>query len=173
MDAELLLWIYAVGLLILGFVLILLEIFVIPGLNIFGIAGMGTVCVGIYFAYIKLGPSAAIVTGLLGVSGTAALVWSLVRNRAWQRMVLTAETDSASGFNSAPAELSAFASRVGVATTPLHPTGRAQFGEETVDVVTEGGFVDSGAQVEVIAVVGTRIVVQQRGDEADNFDHRE
>ena len=28
---------YAVGLLILGFVLILLEIFVIPGFNIFGI----------------------------------------------------------------------------------------------------------------------------------------
>ena len=161
LDAEVLLWIYAVGLLILGFVLILLEIFVIPGLNIFGIAGFGTVCIGIYFAYIKLGPAAAIVTGLLGVSGTAALVWSLIRNRAWQRMVLTAETDRASGYSAAPPELGVLVSQVGVATTPLRPTGRAQFGDDIVDVVSEGDFVDSGARVEVLAVVGTRVVVQQ------------
>lgn len=161
LDAEVLLWVYAIGLLILGFVLILLEIFVIPGLNIFGIAGFGTVCVGIYFAYIKLGPSAAIVTGLLGVSGTAALVWSLIRNRAWQRMVLTAEMDRASGYSAAPPEFGILVSQVGVATTPLRPTGRAQFGDDIFDVVTEGDFVDSGAQVEVLAVVGTRVVVQQ------------
>ena len=40
-------WIYALALLVLGFVLVLMEIFVIPGLNIFGIVGFLTAVAGI------------------------------------------------------------------------------------------------------------------------------
>ena len=58
-------WVYAIGLLILGFLLILLEIFVIPGMNIFGVLGFGTVCIGVLFAYRRLGPEAAVIIGTL------------------------------------------------------------------------------------------------------------
>ncbi len=40
-------WVYAIGMLVIGFLLILLEIFLIPGINIFGILGFGTVCAAI------------------------------------------------------------------------------------------------------------------------------
>ena len=53
----------------------------------------------------------------------------------------------------------------GVALTPLRPAGRAQFGERFVDVVTEGDFINSGSQVEVLAVHGNRVVVKQRTPE--------
>ena len=157
-DATL--WVYAVGLLVLGFVMILLEIFVIPGFNIFGLAGFATVCLGIYFAYAKLGTQAAVIVGLAGLAGTVALVWLLVRNRAWQRLVLAGQTDRASGYRSAPVDLESLVSQTGVALTPLRPTGRAQFDEQIVDVVTEGGFIESGDRVEVLSVHGNRIVVQ-------------
>ena len=162
-DAAL--WIYAIGLLILGFAMILLEIFVIPGFNIFGLAGFATVCLGIYFAYAKLGPQAAALVGLAGLVGTVTLVWLLVRNRAWQRLVLAKQTDRASGYRSAPVGLESLVSQTGVALTPLRPAGRAQFGEQIVDVVTEGGFIESGDPVEVLAVHGNRIVVQTVGVE--------
>ena len=158
-GGEASLWLYAIGLLILGFVMILMEIFVIPGFNIFGIAGFATVCMGIYFAYAKLGTEAAVYTGLAGVVGTGALIWLLVRNRAWQRMVLERQTDRASGYTSAPAGLEDLVASKGVALTPLRPAGRAQFDEQIVDVVTEGDFVESGDQVEVLSVHGNRIVV--------------
>jgi membrane-bound serine protease (ClpP class) len=154
-------WVYSLGLLILGFVLILLEIFVIPGMNIFGVLGFATVCVGVGFAYVKVGTEAAVLIGVLGLIGTVSLVWLLVRNRAWQRMVLEAETDRATGFDSAPAGLAGLVSQRGVTLTPLRPAGRAQFGDTPIDVVTEGGFIERGARVEVVAVHGARVVVQQ------------
>ena len=159
-------WVYAIGMLILGFALILLEILVIPGINIFGILGFATVCVGVAFAYDRLGTGAAVGVGLVAVAGTAALVWLMVRNRAWQRLVLDSETDRASGFDTAPAGLAGLVSESGVAQTPLRPSGRAQFGEQFVDVVTEGDFIDSGTRIEVLSVNGNRVVVQEQAEPA-------
>lgn len=157
-----LLWAYSIGLLVLGFVLILLELFVIPGINIFGILGLGTVCVGVAFAYLRLGPGAAAAIGLFGLAGTGALVWLLVRNRSWQGLVRQARTDRASGYDSSPPELSALIGLSGTAVTALRPSGRARIGERVVDVVTDGGFIPVGAAVEVLQVHGNRVVVHER-----------
>jgi membrane-bound serine protease (ClpP class) len=164
MPAESLPWVYSIGLLILGFVLILLEIFVIPGVNIFGILGFGTVCVGVVFAYVRLGGAAAVMIGAIGVAGTAALVWLLVRNRAWQNMVHAGRTDRASGFDSSTGEWNDLVGAVGTAITTLRPSGRVRFDERIVDVVTDGGFIPTGASVEVLEVHGNRIVVHQRAE---------
>ena len=160
-SAEWLPWVYSVGLLILGFVLILLEVFVIPGMNIFGILGFGTVCVGIWFAWARLGPGPAILIGLLGMGGTAALVWSLVRNRAWDHLIRVDKTDRASGYDSSTGEWADLAGAVGTALTVLRPAGRARFGERIVDVVTDGGYIALGAAVEVLEVHGNRVVVHE------------
>lgn len=157
-----LLWIYSIGLLVLGFALILLEILVVPGVNIFGILGLGTVCVGVAFAYLRLGAGAAAAIGLVGLCGTAGLVWLLVRYRAWHGLVRQERTDRASGYDSAPADLAELAGCAGTAVTALHPSGRARFGERVVDVVTDGGFIPLGAAVEVRQVLGNRVVVQER-----------
>ena len=157
-------WIYSVCLLVLGFALILLEIFVIPGVNIFGILGFGTVCIGVFFAYTRLGAGAAITIGLLGIGGTVLLVWLMIRNRAWERIVHAGKTDRASGFDSSTGELDDLLGAVGLAMTALRPSGRARFDERVVDVVTEGGFIADGAAVEVLAVHGNRIVVHERAD---------
>tara|TARA_B100000686_G_scaffold325020_1_gene381278 strand:- start:2243 stop:2755 length:513 start_codon:yes stop_codon:yes gene_type:complete len=163
-NPQILPWLYSIGLLILGFVLILLEIFIIPGVNIFGIMGFGTVCVAVVLAYTKLGIEAAVVIGLLGVIGTAALVWFLIRNRAWQRLVLETETDKESGYESAPMGFKELTAQKGIAVTPLRPSGRAQFGDRVVDVVTEGDFINTGCLIEVLQVSGNRVVVALQVD---------
>ena len=101
-----------------------------------------------------------------GASLLAALIWLLVRNRVWQRLVLASETDRASGFDSAPAGLAGLVSESGVATTPLRPSGRAQFGDRVVDVVTQGDFIETGVRVEVLSVSGNRVVVHQQASPA-------
>jgi membrane-bound serine protease (ClpP class) len=163
-------WVYSVGLLVLGLALILLEIFVIPGMNIFGILGFGTVCIGVYFAYTRLGEGAAITIGLLGISGTVVLVWLMIRTRAWERIVHVGKTDRASGFDSSTGESSDLAGAVGLAMTALRPSGRARFDERIVDVVTDGGFIAAGAAVEVLEVHGNRIVVHERAESAPQGD---
>lgn len=162
LDPQVLDWTYALLLLVLGFALVLLEIFVIPGFNIFGILGLGTVLVGVWYAHAALGPGAAVGVALLGLAGTFVLVRLLVRHRAWRRLVLHSETSREQGFDSAPPGLGALVGQVGRTVSPLRPGGRALFGEQTVDVVTQGGFVEAGAAVEVLSVAGNRVVVQQR-----------
>ena len=157
---------YAVGLLILGFVLILLEIFVIPGFNIFGILGFLTICTGVYVAH-KLGPGYAIGVGALGVGGTVALVWLLVRRRAWQRLVLESKTTRDQGYDSSRADMDSLVGARGTALTPLRPAGRGQIGENIVDVVSEGDFVATGEEVEILEVAGNRVVVQRFIKEED------
>ena len=162
-DAEIMPWVYAVGLLILGFGLVLLEIFVIPGFNIFGVLGLGTLCLGVYFAYVKLGLLEAGIVALVGLLGTAILIRLLIKARAWQRLVLESTTTRQEGYDSGRTGLDQLVGQRGVALTPLRPAGRAQIGDEPVDVVTEGGFVLKGEAVEVVLVAGNRVVVQPYG----------
>ncbi|NQU19836.1 MAG: peptidase [Candidatus Nealsonbacteria bacterium] len=50
---------------------------------------------------------------------------------------------------------------VGEADSPLRPAGKVRFGEEYVDVVTEGTLIAPGTQVRVIKISGNRVVVRQ------------
>ena len=106
--------------------------------------------------------------GLLGLAGTVSLVVFLIRNRAWQRLVLETETDKASGYESTPIGFTELLAQKGVALTPLRPSGRAQFGDRVVDVVTEGDFINPGSRVEVMQVHGNRVVVQESRPESDS-----
>jgi membrane-bound serine protease (ClpP class) len=50
--------------------------------------------------------------------------------------------------------------RRGTTVTPLRPIGRVRFGSDEVDVMTEGEYVDSDQEVEVMSVEGPRVVVR-------------
>jgi membrane-bound serine protease (ClpP class) len=49
----------------------------------------------------------------------------------------------------------------GVAMTMLRPAGLVRFGDQYIDVVSDGGYINEGARVQVIEVTGNRIVVKQ------------
>ena len=153
-------WIYSLALLILGFVLVLMEIFVIPGLNIFGLIGFLSVVAGVSFAYIKMGFAAAAVVAAIGMIGTAILIRSTFKMRSWQRLLLGSKMSRESGYNSSKPSRETLLGQRGEALTPLRPAGRARFGDSAVDVVSEGGFVERGAEVAVVKVAGNRVVVQ-------------
>ncbi len=153
-------WIYSVGLLVLGFVLILLEIFVIPGINILGVVGVVTVFGGVTYAYLTLGfwPAAGIAG--LGLVGTIGLIGTVVHTRAWSRLVLRSATSRDQGYASSDPGLEALVGQQGEALCDLRPSGRARIQAHTVDVVSEGGYVQRGTRVEVLRVEGSRVVVQ-------------
>ena len=159
-DGETVYWIYSIALLILGFLLVLLEIFVIPGLNIFGIIGFLTICIGVAFSYLKMGLLPALGVAGLGLVGTLILLRFLIRVRAWRRLVLDTSSSRDNGYSSSREELDELVGQTGRALTPLRPAGRVEIGERIIDVVSEGSFIDAGDAVEVVLVHGNRIVVQ-------------
>jgi membrane-bound serine protease (ClpP class) len=50
---------------------------------------------------------------------------------------------------------------IGVAVTPLRPAGKAQIGDDFLDVIAEGDYVNPGTRVQVIEIEGNRIVVKE------------
>ena len=153
-------WVYSIGFLLLGFTLLLLEIFVIPGLNIFGLLGLLAVSTGVYIAYLKMGLVEAVLVAVFGISITLVLLRSVIKSRGWRILVLSNSVSRAEGFDSVRKDFGSLLGLVGEAVTPLRPTGRVRFKEELVDVVSEGGFVVQGDRVRVIAVNGHRVVVK-------------
>ena len=49
----------------------------------------------------------------------------------------------------------------GTAVTILRPSGKAQFGDRLVDVISDGPFIEVGRTVQVIEVNGNRVVVRE------------
>lgn len=60
----------------------------------------------------------------------------------------------------APASSPSLLGAVGTAVTELRPVGRACFGDDYIDVTTEGGFIDAGKRVQIIEIDGLRVVVK-------------
>jgi membrane-bound serine protease (ClpP class) len=50
---------------------------------------------------------------------------------------------------------------IGVAITPLRPAGKVKFGDEYIDVVAEGSYVQPNTRVQVIEVEANRVVVKE------------
>ncbi|MGR3294439.1 MAG: NfeD family protein, partial [Candidatus Scalindua sp.] len=59
-----------------------------------------------------------------------------------------------------PAGKSSLVGKEGKALTVLHPTGKIEVNDHTLDVVTEGEYIEKGQIVEIIEISGNRIVVK-------------
>lgn len=169
----------AVLLFVLGLVLILLELFVFPGFGMPGISGTILVVVSLGLAtlekrpetsseWLNFGRTLAVVgMGMLGAIALAGLVaWYLPSIPYANRLVLkprfdddtTPENAGAPGALGNAADL---LGAIGSAATTLRPAGIARFGEQYLDVVSEGSFIEAGSRVQVIEIEGNRIVVKE------------
>ena len=50
--------------------------------------------------------------------------------------------------------------QTGVTISPLRPGGKAQFGNDILDVISEGDMVDKGKAVRIIGYSGTEAIVE-------------
>jgi membrane-bound serine protease (ClpP class) len=55
----------------------------------------------------------------------------------------------------------ALVGKQGTAMTVLRPAGKAQLGDEYVDVISDGPFISLGRKIEVVEVSGNRVIVRE------------
>jgi membrane-bound serine protease (ClpP class) len=153
-------WILISTLIAVGFGLMLIEVF-LPGM-IVGTIGLLCCLIATILAYAKHGMTAGSLTllGLLVVIMGGFSLWMRLfpHTPMGKRMMLGAAKLSGPVIPSGPRVLPG---QTGHAVTVLRPAGLAEFNSERIDVVTEGAFVSSGGQVQVIAVEPNRIIVRQ------------
>jgi membrane-bound serine protease (ClpP class) len=163
---------------LLGLILIGLEIFVIPGFGVTGISGiilvMGSIGLVAYGHWPRsneewIGYGQALSPFTLAILAAIISAFLLARYLPHipyaNRLILKPQEESGE-FGEEPAdsihpEIAALLGAIGVAATPLRPAGKVQFGDEFVDVVAEGSYVQPGTRVQVIEIEGNRIVVKE------------
>ena len=155
-------------LVVAGVILIVVEIFVIPGFGIAGILGILSISAAIVLALLGRFPTTEDVSRALAVLATTLLfffvaAYFLVRHLPGAGRlagIFLRETEEAAlGYVSAPPRPELVGS-VGSALSDLRPAGIGLFGDERLDVVSEGGFVEAGARIRILRAEGYRFVVR-------------
>lgn len=147
------------SLLVAGYLLLALEVFVIPGFGLAGLSGFAALFAGCVLAFRTFDP--VIATVLVGgvVATTTAFLWWVPRSRFGRDVVHKGSLSEARA-----SEARVEVGLTGVAESDLRPSGVARFGELRESVVTDGDFVSRGAAVRVVEVRGSRVLVEPAPD---------
>jgi membrane-bound serine protease (ClpP class) len=159
---------------VIGLALVISELFVHPGTILPGILGIGLILVALVMAMVDMYPGTPRLPTLpqirLPVENLMlALICSLVIMALLARILpktsiyRTLVSQNASGVASSMAKQEQQASRVGqtgVAISNLRPGGKAQFGNDIVDVITQGEMISKGQSVRIIGNSGTDAIVE-------------
>ncbi|MCW5983086.1 MAG: hypothetical protein KIT09_33665 [Bryobacteraceae bacterium] len=153
----------------IGVLLLALEIFVLPGTTVAGIAGGLALIAGLAMTLIGAGATPAAIIVALGrvalsllvaMAAGFALLRVIPRLPIGQRLILSSGMQADMGYVSAPERDWQWLGRTGKALSPMRPAGIAEIDGNRIDVVSEGGFIEAGAPIEVTRVDGNRIVIR-------------
>ncbi len=167
-----------------GIMLLMIEVFVIPGFGIWGATGFILLVSSLVLASepflvprtqrdLASMMRTLVVVLSSGVVFTIAAVWlttSLGKIPVLNRLTLQPPTvePSPSHFATESVDsvgsLDSFVVHVGdtgVAASALRPAGKVRFGDEYVDVVSDGTFVNAGETVRAVQVRGNHVVVRR------------
>ncbi|SHK72824.1 NfeD family protein [Rhodothermus profundi] len=166
---EILLFLAGVGLL-------LVELLVIPGFGVAGIAGILLMLAGLLAALIgnvglsfpsmrEVGQAIFTLLSALALSGVSIAVLGryVPRTRRFQELVLGTGLSRAQGYTASDAAVQ-LTGKQGRTVTPLRPAGMVEIEGKRYDVVASGQFVPAGMPVEVVRVQGNRIEVRPLRD---------
>lgn len=160
--------------LFIGIVLLLMEIFVIPGFGVAGIAGISLTVISLIlimlnndFFNFEFVPFRDIVTSTLvalgGILGGMILLFvggsRLTQTKAFSKIALQTTQDRTEGYT-VNADGLALVGKKGEAYTVLRPSGKVVIDSQIYDAFTRGEYIEKGQSIEVISSEGVTLKVK-------------
>jgi len=139
-------------------VLLLAEIFLLPGLTIAGIAGTLFAIGGIAYAYTTGMAAGNITLGSSFVVFGGIFLW-LMRSNSFHRVSLKTNIESTV---ESPRDLDLKAGDEGVALSRLAPIGKARFGHITIEAKSTNDFIDENTPVVIVRIEGYNVIVETK-----------
>jgi len=160
---------------LVGIILLLTELFITPGFGFVGAGGLLCILAGIYLALVKqplpkfswefnlLDTALYTIGGAILTSGIIFVLFlrSLSKNKGLlSNFALSASEKQKEGFNVSSAEMRTLVGKRGIVHTKLRPVGKAMIDDKLWSVMTDGDFIEEGAEIVVEKVEGNRILVK-------------
>ena len=161
--------------LFVGIALLAVEIFVLPGFGIAGIAGISLIVSSLILIMLNndwfdfgLVPTSSIIFAtaatLGGIAGGMALLFlggsRITQSRYFQRVALTDTQERAQGYTSSFIS-EPMKGKVGKAYTVLRPSGKVMIDNNIYDAYTRGDYIDKDAEIVVVSDEGTSLQVRR------------
>lgn len=143
-----------------GIILIIFELYV-PGLGLFGVAGVIFILASIF---LTLGGDLTALNIIAGSLVLAVILFLFIlkylpSSGLWHKLILKDSETTQEGFVSGQ-DYTGYLNRKGVVISILRPAGTIEIEGIHLDVVSEGQYVEVGTWVKVVSINGTRIVVK-------------
>lgn len=160
--------------LMVGIILLIAEIFIIPGFGVAGILGITLTIVSLIlimlnndyfnFEFVPLGDIVkATFAAIGGITGGVLLLFfggaRLTQTKAFKRIALTDTQESSQGYSVRNNEQNLIG-KAGIAHTVLRPSGKVLIDGNVYDAFTRGEYVQKGDAIEVIGTEGITLKVK-------------
>jgi membrane-bound serine protease (ClpP class) len=153
-----------------GIALLILEILVIPGFGIIGLAGFFLITYSLYLLLIPDIPvggeildqamdgfTIGIIGALIGLYFFGKL---MLKTKFWQNLTSPNSQKKEDGYTNSFGWES-LVGETGISDTDLHPSGWIKTNKERLFVISEGKFIEKGSNIEILSVNGNRILVRE------------
>ena len=137
-------------LMVVAIVLILLEIFMLPGITVAGVGGFLFAAGGLFYAYSVSTPVGNVTLAISLLVFAASFVW-LLRSKSFNRVA--SKLVSSRDLGIVPGD-------EGLTLSRLAPIGKARINGITVEAKSMDELIDENTPVEVIHVDGYNVIVK-------------
>lgn len=167
---------WEIALFFVGVILLLVEIFAIPGFGVAGISGIVLMVAGLVLSLIAnvnfdftFAPETQIVWAMVRVALSLSVLTILVlvfherilNSGPISRLVLKDSLNDEQGYTSSVATLNDLVGATGIAATDMKPSGKVEIAEERYEASSDGELIEKGTRVKVVRSRGNYLQVRK------------
>ncbi len=146
-------------LVVLGFLLLLVEFFIIPGITVAGIAALILMAGGVVCGYVFHGNDVGNLIIVITGASMLALLIAALKLKTWRHFGLKSTIDGKVGGID---EEGLKAGDEGVTVSKLAPMGKAMIKGKLFEVRSDGNYIESNKAVVINTIEGNKIIVETK-----------
>ncbi|KAF0203524.1 MAG: hypothetical protein FD170_951 [Bacteroidetes bacterium] len=146
-------------LIVAGLLFLLLEVMVIPGTTVVGVAGFALIAFSVWESYHTFGTPIGHFVLLGTIFFTILTIYLSLKSKTWNKIMLKTEVDGRVN------EIDTNNIKVGdsgVSVSRLAPSGKAIFNDEYFEVHTNGEFIDQETNILVTHFLDNKVFVKRK-----------
>jgi len=148
-----------ITLIIIGIILLVIELLIIPGFGFTGVLGLLSIIGAVVLAFTQLGTTAGLIVLACTIVALALMTILILRSKTWKKLSLKVNIDAK--VDSAPAEKGLVIGMIGTTLSRLAPAGKIRINNIDIEARSYDAIIDSGTQVEIIAIDDNKVTVKQ------------